>query len=197
MLIEKEYESRSMLSEEVFLTIASDIFSRDPHHYTIIQVNQYLDTDDYAIMKSGKAVLRIRKIRGKPTVLTLKAKNPDGKGNTEYHQILSYFQHLALVKHSHFPKGRVKNMLIEMGFSLTNIHYQGELKTKRYQVDKENYNYCVDANDYNGVRDYNIEVEAESVERAREILEELAKKYNFEITKDYLVKSKRFMNSKK
>jgi len=196
MLIEKEYESQSMLSEEVFLNIASDIFLKDPHHHTIIQVNQYMDTDDFTIMNGGKAVLRIRKARGKPTVLTLKVKDDDGKGITEYHQVISYFQHIALIKHSRFPKGKIKNMLIEMGYPLTSIKYQGEFKTKRYQIDRENYNFCVDSNDYNGIRDYNIEVEARNLEEARNILEELAKKYQFEITKNYIVKSQRFIKSK-
>ena len=141
------------------------------------------------MLTKSNCVLRIR-VTNKGAVLTLKAREEDGHCK-ELTQKISYFQHKALVEKSHFPKGQIKLTLMSKGIPLLSLKYICEMKTKRIQVDEKNYNYCIDQNEYRGIKDYNIEVEARSMDEANQIMEGLAKKYNFEISKDYIVKSKR------
>ena len=191
--IEQEFESRSMLSEEKYFEIASDFYRRNVYLKVKTQRNQYFDTEDL-YLTNHNIVLRIR-ISQKGAVLTLKTEESDGHCK-EVSQKISYFQHKALVEKSHFPKGTIKLHLMSLGIPLLSIKYICEMKTKRTQIDEKNYNYCVDENEYRNIKDYNIEVEASSMEESRRILEELAKKYDFEISKEYIVKSRRAIMKK-
>ena len=186
--IEHEFESRSMLHEEKYFEIASDFYRRDTYINTITQRNQYFDNDDLFLTKN-EMVLRIR-INNKGAILTLKVGEADGSSK-EYSQKISYFQHRAIIEKSHFPKGQVKLMLMEKGVSLLSLKFICEMKTKRIQIDEKDYNYCVDQNEYKGIKDYNIEVEAKSMKEADKIMKDLANKYQFEISKDYITKAKR------
>ena len=186
--IEKEYEARSMISEEKYFEIASDFYRRNPHLKVIVQKNQYFDTEDL-YLTNHNIVLRIR-VNSRGAILTLKIGNGEHEAK-EISQKISYFQHKALIEKSHFPKGQVKLSIMGMGIPTQSVKYICDVKTKRTQIDGEGYNYCVDENEYRGIKDYNIEVESHSVEDALKRLKELAKQYNFEITKDYVVKSKR------
>ncbi|MBR0295741.1 MAG: CYTH domain-containing protein [Bacilli bacterium] len=186
--IEHEFESRSMLSEEKYFEIASDFYRYNQNLQTIVQRNQYFD-DENLFLTKNEMVLRIR-ITKKEAVLTLKIGQKDGHSK-EYKQKISYFQHKALVEKSHFPKGTIKLTLMSLGIPLLSLKFICEMKTKRSQINIKDYNFCVDENEYRGIKDYNIEVEATSMEKSREILEKLSKQYNFEITKDYVTKAKR------
>ena len=186
--IEHEYESRSMISEEKYFEIASSFYREDSYLKTITQRNQYFDSEDF-FLTNNNIVLRIR-ITNKGAVLTLKISETDGHSK-EISQKISYFQHKALIEKSHFPKGQIKLLLMAKGIPLLSLKYICEMKTKRIQVNMKNYNYCIDKNEYRGIADYNIEVEARSMDEANKIMKDLSIKYNFEISKEYIVKSKR------
>ena len=186
--IEHEYESRSMISEEKYFEIASSFYREDSYLKTITQRNQYFDSEDF-FLTNNNIVLRIR-ITNKGAVLTLKISEADGHSK-EISQKISYFQHKALIEKSHFPKGQIKLLLMAKGIPLLSLKYICEMKTKRIQVNMKNYNYCIDKNECQGIADYNIEVEARSMDEANKIMKDLSIKYNFEISKEYIVKSKR------
>ena len=186
--IEHEYESRSMISEEKYFEIASSFYREDSYLKTITQRNQYFDSEDF-FLTNNNIVLRIR-ITNKGAVLTLKISEAYGHSK-EISQKISYFQHKALIEKSHFPKGQIKLLLMAKGIPLLSLKYICEMKTKRIQVNMKNYNYCIDKNEYQGIADYNIEVEARSMDEANKIMKDLSIKYNFEISKEYIVKSKR------
>lgn len=194
--VEKEFESRYFLDKEKYFEIASDIFRHHPDMKMISQKNQYFDTDDL-LLRENHITIRIRVIPHRAAVLTLKTRNEDGKGDIEISQTLSYFQHHALLHNSHFPKGIVALKLKSLGFALTDIKYQCTLHTKRMQIDKENYNFCIDENHYNDITDYNIEVEADTLENAEKIMKELSKRYSFKIDKKCPGKSTRALLSRK
>ncbi len=199
--VEKEFEVRSMLNEDEFYEISSRIMHLEKDIYVITQLNQYFDTDDFKLSDAG-VILRIRTVHGKGTFLTLKKKTKSEEECKEYTQTLSYNQHYNMVKHNVFPKGNaitaLNRELQKLMIPLSDIHYQTSLKTKRIQANLDEVtNYCVDRNEYDNVVDYDIEVESTSKEEAKKLLEELAKKYNFEISKEYVVKSKRAINEKR
>ena len=189
-----EFESRVLISEEKYFEIASDLFRTHPHNKVIDQTNQYFDTDDLKL-RGMHIALRIRTVKGKGAVLTLKVKGETG--DIETTQSLTYFQHVALVKKSHFPKGMVVDKLKTLGVPLTDIKYQTELFTRRMQIDEDGYNYCVDKNVYNNIIDYNVEVEASSREEAKEIMKRLANKYDFDSSEQCKGKSTRALLSLK
>ncbi len=192
--VEKEFECRYFLGKEKYFEIASNIFRNHQEMKIISQTNQYFDTDDLKLREKHIA-LRIRIIPHRVAVLTIKYRNEEEKGDIEVSQNLSYFQHRALVKHSHFPNGIVAQRLKELGFALSDVKYQCSLQTKRMQIDKENYNYCIDENHYNDITDYNIEVEADSIENAEKIMKELSEKFDFKIEQKCPGKSTRALLS--
>ncbi len=199
--IENEFEVRSMLNEDKFFEISSRVMHLEKNVKVTTQLNQYFDTDDFILNDHG-IVLRIRTIHGKGAFLTLKKKKKSEEESKEYTQSLNYNQHYSLVKHNVFPKGtavtQLNKELQKLGIPLSDVHYQTSLRTKRIQADIDDItNYCVDRNEYEDIIDYDIEVESTSKEEAMKLLVELSKKYDFEISENYVVKSKRAINEKR
>ena len=65
------------------------------------------------------------------------------------------------------------------------------LKTKRLEVNFEDYLLVIDKNFYNNKIDFNIEVESTSRELAQKYLIETISKYGITYKKDYVSKSRR------
>ena len=190
--IEIELERRSMLSEEKYLEILSDIFFKKEKIETINMINRYFDSDDL-MLQDNHILIRSRETYHS-VVLTLKISKKN-QGSKEISQKLTYHQHQDLIEHGKFPRGIVKIKLRELGYSLFDIHYQGQNKVRRIQYKMGNSLICIDKTIINGNTDYNIEVESTSLEKADQILKELSEKYNFEITKDYISKSRRTLKN--
>ena len=63
--------------------------------------------------------------------------------------------------------------------------------TKRIEIPIEDYLLVVDKNEYLDVVDYDIEIEAKTQQRAKEVMLELCKKYRLQYDTNYKVKSAR------
>lgn len=191
--IEKEIETRSYLSEEKYLEIVSDLLFNHEKMQTINMVNQYFDTDELSL-KDQHITLRVRQTYHNST-LTLKCSSSKEEA-IEISQHLSNHQHIALVKHNHFPTGPVKLKLRSLGMVLSDIHYNSENKVRRFEIKKEDYILCLDKCVIRDTTTFNIEVEANTLEKANKVITDLAKKYKFEISKEYESKSKRTLIKK-
>ena len=194
MSLNIECEDRVMISEANYYDILTPLIRRSNEHPFILQTNIYIDTEDHYI-KNNIGVLRIRIIQPLNIELTLKIKNKDG--DREYNEPM-LFQSYQLFKDKNIlPEGEIKNLLInllkvsDLSAVLSPIT---TLDTRRYEEKIDDYLLVLDKNSYNGIEDYNLEVEAPSVERAKEVMQKYCKEYGIEY-KPCKSKSRRALES--
>lgn len=168
-----EYEERVMINKNDYERVISDV-KRSKKEYRLLRItNTYLDNDEKA-MRTNKQVLRIRKTNFNNEELTFKYRNNDGS-NTEINESLKSHPQIDAALDNKFK----------------DFHPIAKLKTKRMEVQYDNYLLVIDKNSYHGVVDYNLEIEAENQEEAEKIIKFYCEKYGFEYKRDYEVKSKR------
>ena len=168
-----EYEERVLIREEDYLKILEDI-KREGLPFTNLHIeNIYLDNDKHSI-KSHKMVLRIRTINNNEQELTLKVKNEDGSCN-EINETLN--NHPLIDK--------------ELNNEFDSYYEIARLATDRVEVQYDDYLFVLDKNYYHGVIDFDIEIEANSQQKALEIIKKYCKKYNLEYKSNYVSKSRR------
>lgn len=168
-----EYEERVLISKKDYKKILQDIKKEDrPLKCTQIE-NVYLDNDESFIYKN-KMMLRIRTIDNKEKELTLKIKNPDNSC-IEINETLE--NHPLIDK--------------QLNNTFSQYHQIAKLNTERVEVQYDGYLLVVDNNKYQDIIDYDIEVEASSQEKAKEIIKKYCDKYNLKYDPNYKSKSHR------
>lgn len=175
MALNIECEERIMLSEEEYHKILTPIMRGDADAKFIIQKNDYIDTLDH-FLKNNHMVLRIRTVLMGPTELTLKIKDPNG--DKEYNEYLPVIALDNFYTKGIFPEGEIRNIIISMGKNVHELKVLTSLETRRYEEKFVDHLLVLDKNIYNGIEDYNLEIEAESMEVAKAKMEEYCQKYN-------------------
>lgn len=172
-----ECEKRAMLTFNQYQHLLADFMPKDPHFSVLEIENTYLEDKDFSLRKNH-SILRIRKTNGKNEELTLKIKGE--KGDVEINETLQ--------NHPEIDK--------ELNFQFDKYHPVASLKTNRVEVHIDDYLVVIDQNIYNGIIDYDVEVEANSIEKAEQVIKEICDKYHIEYKKDYPSKTFRAINSK-
>ena len=194
MSLNIECEDRVMIYESNYYDILTPLLRRSNEHPFILQTNIYIDTADHYI-KNHIGVLRIRVIQPLNIELTLKIKDKDG--DKEYNEPV-LFQNYQLFKEKNIlPEGEIKQLLTQIlkTSDLTSVLSPiTTLDTRRYEEKIDDYLLVLDKNSYNGIEDYNLEVEAPSVERAKEVMQKYCKEYGIEY-KPCKSKSRRALDS--
>lgn len=189
-----ECESRAMLTEEEHRTVLSDLLSVHTNIKPIEQTNIYIDSYDMQLRRDFKCTLRIRRIKNtERNELTLKIKG--NNGDTELTDYIHNEILMAFVHDHVFPEGEVKESLQKMGANLAKLHILAELKTIRYEFVIQNYLVVIDENHYSGIIDYNIEIEAPTLEIAQNAMTEYCNKYNIKYTTKYKTKHVRALEA--
>lgn len=184
-----EYECRAMITFEQYKDMLDFLFQKYPTSTSIINLsNDYFDTDNLDLLENG-IVLRVR-TSNKGMMLTAKMPLLDKSGDIEISQILS-FEEYEKFKQGTLPLGEVKDELVKMGVYKDNIKYQTTLFCKRYEALDGEFIIVLDENNYENIKDYNIEVEASSLENAYKKILELSRIFNFQLKDSYLPKSRR------
>lgn len=179
MSLNIECEDRVMISEANYYDVLTPLLRRSNEHPFILQTNIYIDTDDL-LLKENHMVLRIRVIQPFFVEFTLKVKGNDG--DKEYTQPLDFQSYQLLKERNQIPEGEVKDKLKEIlktnDFSF--LKQITSLDTRRYEEKIDDYLLVLDKNSYNGIEDYNLEIEAPSIERAKQVMQEYCKTYGIE-----------------
>lgn len=168
-----EYEERVMISKSNYQKIVEDIKSTYINYRSLEIENTYLDNDDFFIYKSKK-MLRVRTINNKDKELTLKIKNKDGSC-IEINETLE--NHPLIDK--------------ELNNQFSKYKPIASLKTNRIEVQIDDYLLVIDENKYSDITDYDIEIEAESQQKALQILLKYCDLYHLEYNPKYKSKSHR------
>ena len=168
-----ECEERVLLTFAQYHLILKHYVSLYPNHYRYFKnTNIYLDDQNHTVLNSS-SMLRIRRIDNKKEELTLKIKQENG--DLEINETLE--NHPTIDKYLSVPFSSLKPITT--------------LKTTRVEIDIDDYMVVIDMNTYNGIIDFDLEIEAKTQERAKEIILSICEKYKIEYKNAYPSKSRR------
>jgi len=180
---EIEFESRTMLTKKQYDRLKGIYLDETCSYF--VQENKYFDNEDCLLLKNH-IVLRIRTIDSS-SILQMKIKG--NNGDEEYHSLDFKIENNILI----LPDD-IKNIISNKIGKDISVHYLCSLITKRIEKRIDDYLLVIDENTYSNITDYNLEIEANSKESANEIMEKYCKKYNLELTKNYISKSRRVIS---
>ena len=174
-----EYEERVMISVNDYLKVIDDVKNEGVKFTTLLIENIYLDNDS-SFIYNNKMMLRIRNINKKDEELTLKIKKED---NTTLEINETRKHHPTIDK---YLEGKLED-----------YKEVSHLVTYRIEVKYKDYLLVIDKNEYHGVTDYDIEVEADSQEKALEVIQNYCLRYNLKYDPKYKSKSHRAISLSK
>ena len=166
-----ECEERVMLTFEQYQTLIGVYMMKDPAFKYLEIENIYLDDENLSIKRNHK-MLRIRHTNGIEE-LTLKIKGDNG--DIEINETLSSHPEIDKALDNKFDQ----------------YHPITTLKTKRLEADMKDYLVVIDMNEYSGIIDYDLEIEAPSMEIAKREITAICKKYHIIYNENYKSKSSR------
>ena len=183
-----EIEKRVMLSKEQYdalLKYASNYQDRK----TLKLINHYFDDEDLSLRKAHH-MLRIRNINNSEYELTLKVKG--GNGDLEINEPISCDEVSRLIKHFDNNNKEIKDRIRKV--TQKEIKYITSLETNRIEIEFTNYLFVLDENKYSGVIDYDLEIEANDLGTANEVIEKYCTQFGMQYDPKYCSKSRRAIN---
>ena len=184
-----ECEARAMIDENTYNKMKDFYLNKGDNYRSFRNTNIYIDTPDLYLI-NHHMVLRIREIDDKEKELTLKVKGE--KGDDEYtYPLNNKGEYELLIKENKIPYQKIIDVLLEKGIDISSLKIITTLITDRIEIPYPNYLLVIDKNYYNSLVDYNIEIEAESKDKAKELLNEIGRPFNVEYKKGYVSKSHR------
>ena len=192
--IQKEFESRIMLTTDEYLNIVSFYMKLYPNQHFLQNANYYFDTADL-YLKNTHITLRVRIINDVKSELTLKIKGENG--DQELNDDLSFKDAELLIKESKFPDGNVKNYLLKLPCPLESYKNIVTLYNRRLEIEYDDHLLVIDKNTYNDIIDYNLEIEVnDDIKHANEVLNKYIEKFNLSLSKQkYAGKAHRAIDS--
>ena len=192
--IQKEFESRIMLTTDEYLNIVSFYMKLYPNQHFLQNANYYFDTADL-YLKNTHITLRVRIINDVKSELTLKIKGENG--DQELNDDLSFKDAELLIKESKFPDGNVKNYLLKLPCPLESYKNIVTLYNRRLEIEYDDHLLVIDKNTYNDIIDYNLEIEVnDDIKHANEVLNKYIEKFNLSLSKQkYAGKAHRDIDS--
>lgn len=171
--MEREFESKGLISEEQFKELLIHLNPNEIRE----QKNIYLDTVD-GYFKRDNSALRLRVINGK-YIFSLKRQDVDGC--TEWNQPLTKEKMMSITESKsvnlqdfNCPQNDILENLIII-----------EISTTRYVCDFKGNTIELDQTTFNNTVDYEIEVEAEDLQTADQIMRNLRSEFSLDIKKSY------------
>ena len=154
--VQKEFESRVMLTSEEYLNIVSRFMKLYPNHHFLQNNNDYLDTKDL-FLRNSHITLRVRTINDVRSELTLKIKG--NNGDVEINDDISFKEKEILLKERVFPEGNVKRYLLSLPIPLSDYENIVSLYNRRLEIQYDDHLLVIDKNEYSGIIEYNLEIE--------------------------------------
>ncbi len=135
------------------------------------QTNYYIESKNLDLKRLGVG-LRIRK-KNNSYVMTLKA--PMSEGLLEKNASLTADQYNAFKEKGIFPDCSIKEFVKMLGFDPDMLKIRAQLKTHRIEIplDEGKHVFSIDKNEYNKITDYELEMNSNSLMRAKNKLQEI------------------------
>ncbi|MCR5332569.1 MAG: CYTH domain-containing protein [Bacilli bacterium] len=181
-----EIEAKSLIDEKSYRKLVE---GKTDKCYT--QTNYYLDNKKSELHKK-KLGLRVREKDGE-LELTLKVKQKEGK--LEINQLISDKDFFNLKVKSIFPEGEVKIKLLEYEIDVNKLYVFTTLVTIRLDLEYKGCLISIDNSSFSGITDYEVECEADSMEKAKSTLIEFLKENEVPYQENFVSKLKRARDS--
>ena len=135
------------------------------------QTNYYVESKNLDLKKLGVG-LRIRR-KGRNYALTIKA--PLSERLLEKNTPITQEQYEAFKTKGIFPDCVIKEYILMLGFEPKDLKIVSSLKTHRVEIPLEEgkHTLSIDKNDYNKITDYELEMNSDSLNRAKTKLKEI------------------------
>ncbi len=174
-----EIEAKVLLTEEEYDTLVEYLHLE--RYKRIKQINHYIDTPDRKL-KNNDFALRVRELDD----FTLTLKTPLSEGLLEKNQSLTWREYDDLEDKNVFPNGDIKDFLENCGFKVSELKVLASLTTYRIEYEYKSSLLSLDENSYgehNEIKDFELEVETTSMEKAMEITKQLLEEAGIKFTK--------------
>ncbi len=173
-----EIEAKILIDKKEYDKLNKKLKLNEP----FLQTNWYIDSADRNLAKQGMG-LRIRHVNGE-YLLTLKS--PLAVGLFEKEQLLSPSEAESMIADNKFPEGGIKDFLDLLDFDSSTLKTLAKLETERRRgFHEENVaRIALDKNTYLGHTDYELEIDADSMDKAEQVAKEILKGYKFTFNKD-------------
>lgn len=169
---EMEFEAKNLLSEQEYQLLLTHFKNNQPK----TQINYYFETEDF-LLKSKGAALRIRELNNQ-SVLTLK--QPKQSGLLETHVKLTEKVKNQWLNGNPVVIPQFEVHLNALGLDPKKLKYWGKLTTDRIEIIKGQTTIVLDKSYYNNMIDYELEIEADTLDKANHQLDQLLKTYRIE-----------------
>lgn len=171
--MEREFESKGLISKDEFELLLQKLIIVDKRE----QSNTYLDTKD-GFFKQESSALRLRIIDNE-YIFSLKRQDDDGA--TEWNESITkdIYDNIISTKEidlSHYRCPQANK--------LTNLEVVS-ITTRRYVCQYNEFSIELDETTFNNTVDYEIEIEADSLDTANLVMKDLALEYDLTIKKSY------------
>lgn len=187
-----EIEAKCLISENNYKKVLDLLESRKTN--VVKNTNHYIDTDSFVLKDHGIG-LRIRET----DIFELTIKAPIAEGLLENKVLISKEQFDNFDKKGIFPDTSITEFIKMLNVDVNSLKIQAEMITERIEIkDFENVGtLCIDKNSYNGLVDYELELEGESMDKVKTKLKELCAKLNIPYKDNLNSKQRRALDTKK
>lgn len=185
-----EIEVKALLNENDYQRVLD--FFKDELKEPVEQVNYYIDTKT-SDLRRHEISLRIRQLNG--FMMTLKT--PLSEGLLEKNQLISEHEFVNFIKNKVFPDGVIGEFLERLYIEPADLIPLASLTTIRYNISYNGMLLAIDKNTYNDKVDYELEMEGNSVEKARVYLEEVCQNVGIDFVENRVSKQKRALEAHK
>lgn len=166
---ELEIEFKNLLTEEEYEKLFSHFFNKQDEGFS--QRNVYFDTDTLALKKS-KCALRIR-TKDKQAELTLKTPFEGHHHETNINLDLNEAEKKIKRGRFNLPPELFEFLKEKIDLNEQNVNKLAELNTFRHEKEYQGCLIVLDKSTYNDTVDFELEVEAPSIERGKEVFNSL------------------------
>lgn len=172
---EIEIEYKNLLTRDEFHLLLDSMKEKESFE-SWTQVNYYFDSPSLDLKDHG-AALRIRIFNEQSAEVTLKI--PHGEHLMEFNHALTYSEGKRWVEDgSIILPLDIQDQIEKMKIDANALVYQTFMTTHRNQFRAEDYLVVLDWSEYNQAEDYELEVEATSDKKAKQIFHDILEKYN-------------------
>lgn len=182
-----EIEKRVMLTKEQYDNLF--LYASKYEYQKLVLINHYFDDENLAL-RNAHYMLRIRNINAKDYELTLKIKGENG--DLEINEPINKKEVKSLIDKCELKDGEIKDQILKV--TSKDIRYITSLETERIEIKFDNYLFVLDKNKYSDITDYNLEIEANDINVANEVIKKYCTEFNVQYSKEYKSKSRRAIN---
>ena len=164
-----EIEAKCLISKEDYNKII-DYYHADKYD-RIKQVNHYIDTNDLKLNKAGFGL----RIREKDDGFIINLKCPLAEGLLEKNEKITWREYESFRDDGTFPNCGIREFITMLNIDPNELKIQTTLKTERIEIEnfKNEGDFAIDKNTYNGITDYELELEGNSLNKAKESLKNI------------------------